>query len=241
MLEDQGSFGSEDPGPNVPGPLLYDGQRLDQPTFHAIYERMPEDFKAELIDGVVCLMNVPLHADHADSDSFMIGLLFTYTFETLGTQVRNNITTKLGLRSEVQPDSCLFIKPEYGGRTRLDAKGAMVDAPELIVEIGSSTLKVDLDAKKRVYEEAGALEYVVFDARKGKFHWFALRDGKFEPLTIDLDGVYRSRTFPGLWIDEAAFVADDIQAAVATLRRGLMTPEHAAFVEHLRQNRANRP
>lgn len=240
-LEDHDSFDSDEPGESIAGPLLYEGQRLDQPTFHAIYERMPEDFKAELIDGVVYLMNMPLYADHSDPDAFIIGLLFTYSMETPGTKVRNGITTKLGLKSEVQPDSCLLIEPEYGGRTRLDAKGMMVEAPELVVEIGSSSLRRDLDAKRRVYEQAGALEYVVFAARDRKFHWFALRDGKFDDLAIDPDGLYRSRAFPGFWIDEAAFAANDGRAALAALRRGLESTEHVEFVERLRRIRANRP
>ena len=32
---------------------LRSGDHLDQPTFHAIYGRMPDHFKAELVDGVV--------------------------------------------------------------------------------------------------------------------------------------------------------------------------------------------
>jgi Uma2 family endonuclease len=240
-LEDLDSFGSDEPGPAVAEPLLYEGQRLDQPTFHAIYEQMPEDFKAELIDGVVYLMNMPLYADHCDPDSLLIGFLVVYNIGTPGTRVRNGITTKLGPGSEVQPDSCLLIEPEFGGRIELNAKGMMINAPELVVEIGSSTLRRDLDAKKRAYEEAGALEYIVYAARDRKFHWFILRDGKFEVLAIDPDGLYRSRAFPGFWIDEAAFASEDTPAVLAGLRRGLESPEHAAFVELLRQNRANRP
>jgi hypothetical protein len=47
-------------------PPLENGDRLDQPTFHARYERMPEDFRAELIGGIVPLVpklpsgNLPL-------------------------------------------------------------------------------------------------------------------------------------------------------------------------------------
>jgi Uma2 family endonuclease len=240
-LEDLDSFGSDESGPPVAQALLYEGQRLDQPTFHAIYEQMPEDFKAELIDGVVYLMNMPLYADHSDPDSYMIGLLFTYSMETPGTRVRNGITTKLGPGSEVQPDACLLIEPDFGGRTQLDGKGTMVAAPELVVEVGSSTLRRDLDAKKRAYEQAGALEYVVYAAQDRKFHWFILQDGRFELLPVDPDGLFRSRIFPGLWIDEAAFAAEDNRTLMAGLRRGLESPEHVDFVEQLRRNRANRP
>lgn len=38
-----------------PPRLLVEGQRLDQPAFHALYEALPPGTKAELIDGVVCM------------------------------------------------------------------------------------------------------------------------------------------------------------------------------------------
>jgi hypothetical protein len=34
-------------------PPLANGDHLDQRTFHARYEAMPEDFRAELIGGIV--------------------------------------------------------------------------------------------------------------------------------------------------------------------------------------------
>ncbi len=222
-------------------PMLREGQRLDQPTFHAIYERMPDDFKAELIDGVVHLVNMPLYSGHGESDSSMIGLLFFYSIETPGTVVRNGVTTKLLPNSEVQPDSCLLILPECGGRSRKDGQGAMVNAPELVVEISDSSLRLDLGAKKRVYEKAGALEYLVFDVKKREFRWFSLAGERFEALKPDPDGLYRSKAFPGLWIDEAAFAEGNFQAAFATLRLGLASPKHAEFVGRLRANHANRP
>ncbi len=240
-LDDRDSLRADEGRPTVIEPLLFDGQRLDQPTFHEIYSRCPEDFRAELIDGVVYLMNMPLYADHSEPDGVLIGFLFTYNIETAGTILRPNASTKLGPRTEVQPDCCLLIDPACGGRTTKDAKGMTIEAPELIVEVSSSSLRLDLNAKKKVYEEAGALEYLVFDVPHRKFHWFALRDGRFEPLEIDADGLFRSRAFPGLWLDEAAFVRGESRALVATLRLGLESPEHADFVRRLEQNRANRP
>ncbi len=47
------------------------------------------------------------------------------------------------------------------------------------------------------------------------------------------DGIHRSRVFPGLWLDEAAFWARDFRRVRAALEQGLATPEHAAFVESL--------
>ena len=239
-LDDQRSLDSDRQGPALADPLLFDGQKLDQSTFHELYCRMPANFRAELIEGVVHV-NMPLYSDHAIPDANLIGILYVYRVETPGTIVQSNASVKLGPRSEVQPDCALKIDPAFGGRTRLDAKGMTIEAPELVVEVASSSLRVDLNAKKRVYEQAGALEYLVFDVASRSFHWFLLREGRFEPLAIDPDGLYRSRAFPGLWLDPAAFSRDDDPAVMAALRRGLASPEHAEFVERLGQNRANRP
>ena len=240
-FDDQGSTESTDPRQAVAEPLLYDGQRLDQPTFHEIYSRMPEDFRAELIDGVVYLMNMPVFEDHGRPFASMNGVLYLYSVETPGTIVQADTSTKLGPRSEVQPDAALLIDPRFGGRTRSGDGRFTLDAPELVVEVSSSSLRLDLNAKKKVYEEAGALEYAVFDVGHEKFHWFVLAGGRFEPLAIEPDGRFHSRAFPGLWLDEAAFVRGDGQAVVAALRLGLESQEHADFVDRLRANRANRP
>src|SRR4051794_19160704 len=110
-LEDHGSAGQDDPRTIAVEAPLFDGQRLDQPSFHELYSQMPEDYRAELIDGVVHLMNMPLYSDHGGPDSGMIWFLYTYKVETPGTIVRNNVTTILGPTSEVQPDSYLLIDP----------------------------------------------------------------------------------------------------------------------------------
>ena len=223
------------------GPSLYDGQRLDQPAFHELYLKTPERFRAELIDGVVHVMSSPVSSGHGRPYLGVGWFLYSYAIETLGTVPQGDTTTKLGPKSEVQPDCALLIEPSSGGQTGEDEKGYTTGCPELIVEISSSTLSVDLKAKKRVYEEAGALEYVVFDEPHRKFHWFLLREGRFEPMPIDPDGLYRSRAFPGLWLDAAAFLSGDHRAVVAALRRGLDSPEHAEFVDRLRRHRAVRP
>ena len=49
----------------APRPLV-EGQRLDQPTFHAIYEAMPSGTRAELIDGVVNMPS-PVSLEHGEA------------------------------------------------------------------------------------------------------------------------------------------------------------------------------
>ena len=44
---------------------------------------------------------------------------------------------------------------------------------------------------------------------------------------------YRSKTFPGLWIDAAIVLAGDMRRALRVLNKGLRSSEHAAFVKRL--------
>lgn len=67
---------------------------------------------------------------------------------------------------------------------------------------------------------------------------FAFRSGQFVPLPPDpTDGLLKSETFPGLWLDPAALVRRDLAAVLATLSRGLATPEHAAYTRQLAARR----
>ena len=53
-------------------------------------------------------------------------------------------------------------------------------------------------------------------------------------LVADDRDVVRSQVFPGLWIDSAAVLARHHARAVRTLRKGLTSPEHTAFLLRLR-------
>lgn len=66
-----------------------------------------------------------------------------------------------------------------------------------------------------------------------------LREGVYEPLAPDCEGVLRSEVVPGLWLPGAALWAGALAAMLATLQRGLASPEHTAFVASLRAGRLN--
>ena len=88
--------------------------------------------------------------------------------------------------------------------------------------------------KKRVYARNGVKEYLVVQIYEQHIDWFTLREGVFEPLQLDQAGNLRSEVFPGLWLQPAALWEGDLAAMLATLQQGLGSPQHAAFVEALR-------
>ena len=106
-------------------------------------------------------------------------------------------------------------------------------APELVVEVAKSSRKFDLGAKRDDYERAGVREYIVVTLDPDEVHWFVRRGRKLVKMRRDRDGLYRSKVFPGLWLDPTALLRRDFAAVLATLDRGLASPEHAEFVAKL--------
>src|SRR6266481_2384596 len=96
-------------------PPLENGDHLDQRTFHARYEAMPEGCRAELIGGIVYMAS-PQKVPHSKAQQLMARWLGEYADATPGTDALINNTQILGPDSEPEPDGCLFIGPEYGGQ-----------------------------------------------------------------------------------------------------------------------------
>jgi hypothetical protein len=100
-----------------------------------------------------------------------------------------------------------------------------------------STVSFDLNTKFRVYQRNGIREYVVWRVQDREIDWFELREGKYLRIAADAEGVLRSRVFPGLWLASEALIDLDAAKVLEVLRRGMSTPEHAAFVSRLQSNR----
>ena len=210
---------------------LVEGQRLDQPEFHRRYEAMPPGTRAELINGVVHMPS-PVGRGHGKAHFSTILWLGPYEEATPGVEGLDGATTILGWKSEPQPDALLRILPECGGQTR-DERTFVRDAPELVVEVAKATRYIDLGPKLEDYERAGVREYIVRALDPDEVIWHVIREGRLVAVPPGAEGLYRSEVFPGLWLDPRALLAHDRAAVRAALDRGLVTPEHAAFVARL--------
>jgi Uma2 family endonuclease len=168
----------------------------------------------------------------------LVHWLTTYENESPGTEALDNATNILGPESELQPDGCLFILPEFGGQVWEDERGYINGAPDLVGEISDTTESVDLNKKKRDFEVAGVREYLVIAMRTKLVHWFVRQRGRFKAMPPHTDGILRSDVFPGLWLDPSAFLRRDYKQVLAVLSLGLASPEHAAFVAKLAKRRA---
>ena len=214
-------------------PVLRDGDGLSREEFERRYEAMP-DVKAELLDGVV-YMSSPVSSGHAEPHLDLAGWLFVYRANTPGVHGADNPTTRLDSRNEPQPDVCLRIGQEFGGQSHIDQDGYVSGAPELLGEVAKSSASYDRTVKLPIYRHNGVLEFILWRVDDGAIDWFILRDSEYKPLAPGADGIIRSETFPGLWLDLEAMLHGDAAKVLRGLQMGLASSEHARFVEDLRQ------
>jgi Uma2 family endonuclease len=221
-------------------PPLENGDRLSRSEFERRYGAMPELKKAELIEGVVYITTRVPYRGHAQPHAHAVGWLGVYAAGTLGCAAADSTSLRLALDNEFQPDALLMIEPDQGGQARISEDDFVEGAPELVAEVASSRVSIELNAKFQVYRRNGVREYVVRRVRDRRIDWYVLQDDEFLFLEPDEDGRYRSRVFPGLWLDAEAMIRDDLAKVLDVLREGLATPEHEAFVKELavRRNRS---
>jgi hypothetical protein len=158
-------------------------------------------------------------------------VLGNYEAATPGIDVLDNATTILDDEAEPQPDCHLRIRTECGGRSHLSATNYVEGPPELIAEVAHSRESIDLGPKREDYERTGVLEYLVVCIAEGELHWFDFRSGG--TIRANRQGIFRSRVFPGLWLDGAAVLAADAARLIEVVGQGTASKAHAAFVRRL--------
>ena len=216
-----------------PVPPLENGAHLSAREFLRRYEGMPELKKAELVNGTV-YMGSPVRLDqHGEPDNLIQTWLGNYSLATPGVKAATNATVRLGPDDVPQPDGLLRILPECGGQARLDPKGYLLGAPELVAEVSASTASLDVRDKLAAYQRAGVREYVVWRTEDGEVDWWVLDEDEYRPLAPGADGVLRSWVFAELWLDVAALLSEDGARVMTVLQHGLETNEHDAFVAEL--------
>jgi Uma2 family endonuclease len=214
-------------------PPLENGDRLSRTEFERRYDAMPGLKKAELIEGVVYTPSPVRYDRHGHPHGLVVTWLGVYWAGTPGTGFADNASARLDLQNEPQPDAVLLIKPGHGGQARISPDDYIEGAPELAVEVSSSTVGIDLNSKFEVYRRTGVREYVVWRVLDKQIDWFMHRGGRFVRLKPDENGHYHSHVFPGLWLDPAAMIRGELTTVLDLVRRGLASPEHEKFVEQL--------
>lgn len=215
-------------------PPLNAGDRLSRAEFERRYHAHPEIKKAELVEGIVYMPSPARFAQHSQPHGYTVAWLGFYCAATPGVLLGDNATLRLDYENVVQPDALLRLDAALGGRSKVTPDDYLFGPPELVVEVAASSVSYDLGVKRRVYARSGVQEYLAAQAYEQRVDWFVLREGEYETLQPDQDGILRSEAFPGLWLPVDALWAGDLAGMIAVLQQGLSSPEHTAFVADLR-------
>ena len=214
--------------------FLENGDRLTRKEFERRYHAMPRLKKAELIEGTV-FMPSPLHFErHARPHALVMGWLATYWAATPGVELADNATLRLDADNEFQPDALLRLPENAGGTSRISRDDYLEGAPELIVEVASTSASHDLHDKRKVYRRNGVREYLVWLVCEKRLLWFVLEDDEYQPIQPSSDGLWHSRGFPGLALNGQALLAGDLARVLADQQCCLGSEEHRRFVAALR-------
>ena len=211
-------------------PLMENGDLLSQPEFHHRYGLMPDTFRADLIGGIV-YSSTHLHHKHSKNRILLGTPVFLYEGCTPGVQASERSPVILSDKDELHPDLSIRLLPECGGRTELSMEEAIIGAPEMVVEVAASPRSLEFHLKLERYRQSGVNEYLVLCLEEWKLYWFNLQLNR--EMLADADGIFRSRAFPGLWIDGQALLDRQPAKLLEVLDHGLASPAYASFRDRL--------
>lgn len=160
---------------------------------------LPEGERAELIEGEMFMMASPTRG-HQDASGWFFAQIFNYIQAKKG-KCRVYISQfavfpKKDDKNYVEPDVTVVCD-----RNKLDERGCN-GAPEWVIEIVSpSSVKMDYERKKKLYQESGVEEYWTVDLEKERMRVYrfmednqvkdysfedTVKPGIYEDLELDL-------------------------------------------------------
>lgn len=213
-------------------PPLVSGDRLSRAEFERRYWLHPEIKKAELIERRVYVAS-PLYHGHGRPHLNVSTFIGTYVLKTEGLIANDNTSIRLDGDNEIQPDTAVYIAPEYGGKTLLPEDDFIEGAPEFVIEVARSSASYDLFDKKRVYQRNGMPGYVVLSVYDKRTHWFELIDGVYAEIQPDENGIFKSNVLPGFWFDGLAYWREDWKQVFKALDEGMNSAEYHQFQQQL--------
>ncbi|MDA8333434.1 MAG: Uma2 family endonuclease [Peptococcaceae bacterium] len=188
----------------------------DQPSLRMTVEEFlewgDEDTWAEWVDGEVIVLS-PATTFHQKVKIFLVELMgvFARRYQS-GDVLDAPFAVRLPerLRRVREPD-IIFVRREQVSRLK---KAFFEGGPDVVVEIVSPDSRTrDRRDKYGEYEAAEVGEYWLIDPERRKAEFFRLgADGRFYPETLDAQGIFRSKTLPGFWLNTGWLWQDPLPA-----------------------------
>lgn len=168
-------------------------------TFAEFLELLPNDRKADLIDGVIYLA-APEEIDHNDLLSWLCALIGLFLDGAgLGRLMINRVAFRLSKTNSPEPDLAVVLKE----RRNIIKSGYVDGPPDVAIEIVSpESVDRDFELKRDLYERSGVREYWIIDAedRRALFLWNDDARKGFVESELP-DNMFRSRVLNGFWLD----------------------------------------
>lgn len=150
------------------------------------YRALPDEYRVELIDGVIYEMNAPrtVHQDIA----FIIHMAF---YNYIRAKKKPCKVFEAPVDVQISCDNKTMLQPDVlvvCDRDKIKGFG-IYGAPDFILEILSkSTRKKDMTIKLGKYQEAGVLEYWIIDPYKSVLIVYDLQDENYIPAVYPIEG-----------------------------------------------------
>ena len=198
---------------------LVTGDHLTTSEFLRRWEAMPDQKRAELIDGTVFMPSPVSATSHAEPDTLLQFWLNFYLIGHESLRAYSNATLILDTDNTCQPDVVLCSAPKKGGRVWLNEQDYLCGAPELVCEVSASSSSLDMHGKLHAYRRRGVHEYLVWLTQENRIVWHQLVEGEYKPIK-ERAGKLESLVFPGLVLDVKAALKLDRRKVAAALRAG---------------------
>jgi Uma2 family endonuclease len=185
--------------------------------FHAFAEGR----KADLIDGVIYIAPPDLLRNN-DVNMFMLCLLRGYVAakEFGGKVLASKYPFALTEICALEPDVA-YVRAE---RLHMAEEWAMQGGPDIAVEIVSRDSRTrDYVEKKQLYLDAGVPEYWLIDTLARRCEFFELIDGRYEPIALENNRIFKSLALRGFWLDVEWLLAEPLANDFACLQQILAT------------------
>ena len=182
----------------VPHPLTLADIPLRSDDLDALSDDLE---RRELIAGELIVAPSPL-VSHQDSVGGLYGLLGGQRgIPGVGKPYLAPLDVRLSDRDTVQPD-LFFVRWDRLDRFVEDRR--FEGPPDIVVEVVSpSSRRLDRVRKLALYERAGIPEYWVVDPTDRTVTVHVLRNGRYETVEADADGLLASSVVPGLTVSAA--------------------------------------
>lgn len=153
----------------------------------------------EWVNGEVVPMS-PVTKEHEDERVFLLKIMDEFVvLNQLGAVCGEPYNMKIGYGLPGRAPDILFVAKANLARMHNE----YLDGPaDLVVEIISpGSRRTDRVTKFSEYEQGGVREYWLLDPKyKGTDFYVRDNNGKFQPVAVGPDGIYRSVVLDGFWI-----------------------------------------